>query len=138
MVRTLDMQTLRYLNLFRKVTRVNTRFCFMYNETLFFCVPKHVLSKAIGEGGKNVRKINEIIKKRVKIIVIPSGLGDAKKFVQSIVSPVEFKDLSLEGNQINITAGKNSKAALIGRNKRRFLEMQKIIQDFFGKEFKIS
>ena len=34
----------------------------------------------------------------------------------------------------NGTAGKQSKAALIGRNRRRFLEMQKIIADYFVKE----
>jgi len=138
MVQTLDMKTLRYLNLFNKITRVHTRFCFMYNETLFFCVPKQLLSQAIGEGGRNVRKINEITNKRVKIVINPLGLNDAKRFVTSIVSPVEFKDLTLEGDEINITAGRNNKAALIGRNKRRFLEMQRIVHDFFGKGFKIS
>ena len=138
MVTTINMQDLRYLNLFNKITKVQTRFCFSYNETLFFCVPKPMLSRAIGEGGRNVRAINEITKKRVKIIVGPRDIEDLKTFISSVVAPVTFKEVSVEGNEVNLNAGKQSKAALIGRNRRRLIEMQKIIHDFFGKEFKIS
>jgi hypothetical protein len=40
MVKTLDMQDIRHLNLFNQITKINTRYCFEYNETLIFCVPK--------------------------------------------------------------------------------------------------
>jgi hypothetical protein len=37
-----------------------------------------------------------------------------------------------------LTAGNTqNKAALIGRDKRRLLEMQKIIKDFFSRDFRI-
>jgi transcription antitermination factor NusA-like protein len=134
---TLDMQTLRHLNLFSEITRIHTRFCFNYNNILFFCVPKEKLSKAIGEAGKNVKKINYITKKQIRIIPLPNSLEDLKSFVESIIAPITFKEISVEGNEIKLNAGRNSKAALIGRNKRRLLEMQKIMKDFFGKEFKI-
>ncbi len=137
MVNTIDMQDMRYLNLFGKITKVSTRFCFMYNEAIVFCVPKSLLSKAIGEGAKNIRKINEILRKRIKIVVTPRGIEDAKRFIEAVVSPVTFKDLEVKDDEIILTAGSQSKAALIGRNKRRFLEMQKIVKDFFGKEFRI-
>jgi transcription antitermination factor NusA-like protein len=97
-----------------------------------------MLSKAIGSGGKNVRKISEITKKRVKIIIGPRDIEDLQNFVSSVVAPVTFKEISVEGNEVNLNAGKQSKAALIGRNRRRLIEMQKIVHDFFGKEFKIS
>ena len=54
------------------------------------------------------------------------------------MSPVTFNDITVEGDELVVNAGRNNKAALIGRNKRRFLEMQKIVSDFFGKNFKIS
>lgn len=125
------------MNLFGKVTRVSTRFCFKYNEFVIFCVPRALLSKAIGEGGKNIRHISEIIRKRVKIIPRPNGIKDIKSFIEAIVKPVTFKDLEVKDNEVILTAGSQSKAALIGRNKRRLLEMQKIVRDYFGKEFKI-
>lgn len=137
MIKTLDMQDMRHLNLFEKVTRINTRFCFGYNSTIIFCVPMHLLSKAIGERGKNVKQIHEILEKRIKIIASPRGVQDAKYFIESIVDPLTFKSLEIKDNEIILSAGASNKAALIGRNKRRLLEMQRIVRDFFNREFKI-
>ena len=137
MMNTLDMKDIMHLNLFSQITRINTRFCLKYNETIIFCVPKNLLNKAVGEQGKNVRRISESIGKRVRIIPVPRGLLDARGFISTIVKPVTFKDFQINGNEIIITAGSQSKAALIGRDKRRLIELQKISEDFFGKELKI-
>ena len=123
MVNTINMQDMRYLNLFGKITRVNTRFCFKYNETIVFCVPRRLVSKAIGKNGENVKKMSEILRKKIKIIKKPEGIQDAKTFIEDIISPVKFRDIEVKDKEIIITAGSQSKAALIGRNKRRFLEM---------------
>lgn len=137
MASTIDMQDMRYLNLFSKITRINTRFCFKYNEAIFFCVPKNLLSRAIGERASNIKKINEILKKRIRIIACPKGEQSIKSFIESIVSPVTFKEIEVKGDEVVLTAGSQSKAALLGRNKRRLLEMQKIVADYFQKEFRI-
>lgn len=136
MVSTIDMKDLRYLNLFSKITGVRTRFCFTYNETIFFCVPGALVSKAIGEGGRNIRKMSETLKRKIKVIPIPH-IETVRQFIQKIVDPVSFKDLEIKDDEIILTAGSQSKAALIGRNKRRLIEMQKILEGFFQKEFKI-
>jgi len=137
MAGTIDMQDIRHLNLFSQITRINTRFCIMYNEAIIFCVPKSFVSKAIGEQGRNIRTMNEILGKRIRVIPTPRGIQDARGFIGSIVKPVTFKDLQVTPNEIILTAGSQSKAALIGRNKRRLFEMQRIVKDYFGKEFKI-
>lgn len=137
MVNTIDMQDMRYINLFGKITRIQTRFCFKYNEALVFCVPRPFVSKAIGEGGRNVKQLNYILKRKIKIIPQPNGIKDADKFIRSVVDPVSFRDLEILGDEIIITAGRQSKAALIGRNRRRLIELQRITRDFFGKDVKI-
>ncbi len=137
MVNIIDMQDMRYLNLFRKITGVSTRFCLKYNEKIIFCVPRNLIPMALGENGRNIREMSEILGKKIKVIPGPKGIGDVKIFIRSIVDPVKFKDLEIKGNEIILNAGSQSKAALIGRNKRRLLEMQKITSDFFGKEFRI-
>ena len=49
-----------------------------------------------------------------------------------------FKDFEIKENEIIITAGNiQNKAALIGRDKRRLIELEKITRDFFGKDLKI-
>lgn len=137
MENTINMQDMRYLNLFEKMTRVRTRYCFKYNDFIIFCVPPHLVSASIGEQGNNIRRMSEILRKKIKVIPAPSGIYSAKQFIESIISPVRFKDLNIIDNEIVLTAGSQSKAALIGRNKRRLLEMQKIIKDYFGKDFRI-
>lgn len=131
------MQDMRYLNLFEKITRVNTRYCIKYNDAVIFCIPKNLIMRALGRDGENIKQISEIIGKKIKVIPMPRGLFDVKGFIQIIVKPVTFKDLEIRDNEIILTAGNQSKAALIGRNKRRLLEMQRIVKDYFGKEFRI-
>jgi transcription antitermination factor NusA-like protein len=136
MANTIDMQDIRYLNLFEKIMRVRTRFCFKYNEAIVFCVPQPLMARAIGERGGNIKKMSGILGKRIKVVAAPRGIGDVKFFIRAVVSPVTFKNIEVKDNEI-IVAGGSNKAALIGRNKRRLLEMQKIIRDYFGKEFRV-
>ncbi|MEK6897182.1 MAG: hypothetical protein AABW93_01480 [Nanoarchaeota archaeon] len=137
MASTIDMQDLRYLNLFEKIMNVRTRFCFRYNDAIIFSVPRELVAKSIGENGRNVREMSEILGKRIRVIASPRGLHDAENFIRALVAPLTIKSLKITDNEIVVSGGTN-KAALIGRNKRRFLEMQKIVKDFFGKEFRIA
>ncbi len=125
------------MNLFNNVTKISTRFCFRYNDAVFFCVPKDLVSKAIGENGRNSKQLNRILDKKIKIIASPNGVQDAKEFIESIINPVELKGVEFNDNEVIIHAGSKNKAALIGREKRRLLEMRKIMRDFFGKEVRI-
>ncbi len=131
------MQGIRHLNLFNRITKVPTRYYFHYNNQIVFCVPGKLVSRAVGENGENAKKISSVLRKRIKIIPSPKGIGDVKVFIKKIVEPVEFRDIEIQGNEIVISANRQSKASLIGRDKRRLIELQKIIKDFFGKEVRI-
>lgn len=137
MVSTINMQDMRYLNLFSKITRINTRYCIKYNDMIIFCVPRISIPQALGEDSRNIRQISEILRKRIRIISAPKEIHDAKRFIEDIVRPVTFKDLEITPSEIILTAGSQNKAALIGRNRRRLLEMQKIVKDYFKRDFKI-
>ena|SRR3989344_9263223 len=136
MVNTIDMQDIRYLNLFERIMKVRTRFCFKYNEAIVFCVPRNQVFMAIGENGRNIKKMGEILGRRIKIVAAPLGPEDAESFIKAVTNPVTFRGFEDKGTEIVISGGSN-KAALIGRNKRRLMEMQKIVKDFFGKDFRI-
>jgi len=96
-----------------------------------------MIAKAIGERARNIRQLNEILGKKIKVISIPRGIQDARRFIENIVDPVSFKDLEVKENEMIVSASTQSKAALIGRNKQRLEEMKKIVSSFFGKDFKI-
>lgn len=133
----ITMQKMRYINSLNRVSSVRTSRCFVYNNVIIFAVPKMLMSKAIGAGARNIRMLQEIFGKRVKIILEPRGKEDAEKFVRDIVSPVQFKSLEEKEDEFILNAGSQSKAALIGRNKRRLIELSQIMVDSFGKGLKI-
>jgi hypothetical protein len=72
------------------------------------------------------------------VIQCPRGVQDARGFIGILVKPITFKDLEITPTEIILTAGNmQNKASLIGRDKRRFFEMQKIVKDFFSRDFRI-
>lgn len=133
----IDLQTIRYINLLDGVSGVKTRKCFTYNNSIFFAVPKELISKAIGQGAINIKKMQDRLNKKIKIISEPHGKEDLEKFISDVVEPVGFKQIDIEGTTAILNAGSQNKAALIGRNRRRETELKQIILDNFGIELKI-
>ncbi len=134
---TIDMQMMRYINLLDRTSKVKTRKCFLYNNIIIFAVPKFFISQAIGHGSSHIRAIQEQIGKRIRIIEEAHGLEDAPRFAEAIVAPITFKSLELKEGIFVLTAGNQSKAALIGRNRRREKELRQIMKDTFGIDLKI-
>lgn len=137
MIQTLDMKFIRYLNLFGKITGVRIKNCFFYNNYIVFAVPPILVSKVIGPQGSNIKKLAIILQRKIKIVALPASIEEAERFISDIVAPVEFKTLEITENEIIITAPRQSKASLIGRNKVRLEELKKIVEEFFGKKLRI-
>lgn len=134
---TINMQTMRYINLLDKESNVKTTSCFVYNNTIYFAVSKEKISKAIGNGASNIRKLQEKLGKKVKIITEPSN-ENIQKFLEEVVDPVKFKSVEIKDGTVTITSGNTqSKASLIGRNKRRLEELKDIVDDIFHLELKV-
>jgi len=137
MKHTIDMRCMRYLNLFEKITGVRTKNCFFYNNLIIFAVPRGWVSRVIGEQGKNAKRISYSLGRRIKIVGLPENIKDVERFISDIVSPLMFRSLEVTENEIIISANKEARAALIGRNKVKFLELKKIVEEYFGRELKI-
>ena len=131
MVKTLDMQFIRYANLFSKITRIRTNHCFEYNNNIIFVVPRKLVLKAIGKGNKNLETLNKIIGKRIKIVATPEGIESIENFVSIIVKPARFKGIEIKNREAIITSNIQSKASLIGRGKVRLREMENILEQYF-------
>ncbi len=135
---TIDMQTMRYINILDSASKVKTSKCFVYNGTIIFAVPEHLVSKAIGQNAINIRRIQDKLGKKVRIISEASGINDAHRFVLDVVNPVRFKSLDIQENMIIINSGNtHNKASLIGRNKKRLEELSKITESTFNMQLKI-
>ena len=150
MAKTIDMQLMRYINLFERVSRVSTTDCFVYNNAIYFAVPKKLVYQAVGRNGDNVKNISMTLRRKIKVVAIPSKeafdseTSDAKKieelrnFIKDIVSPVEITAVDFKDGAITISGSRESKAILIGRDRCREKELAEVLQRNFGiKVFKI-
>ena len=104
---------------------------------IIFAVPRTLIAKAIGPGASHIHHIQERLGKKIRIIEEAQSVQEAEKFIRDIVAPVTFHSLEMKENILIMTAGSQSKAALIGRNRRREEELQQIIKDTFNIELKI-
>lgn len=133
MTTTIDMRLMRYINLFSKISRVSTTKCSVYNDHIIFAVPESQVSQAIGLGAINVRRMREILGKKVRIVVMPESPENKQeiaKFISGIVEPMEFNKIEINDGEIVVSAGRQSKAALIGRNRIREQELSNIVKNF--------
>ena len=134
----INMQTMRYINLLDKASNVKTRSCFVYNGTIYFAVPKKLVSKAIGPEASNIRKMQDKLGKRVRVVSECESPLDIGRFIEDVVAPIRFKSLEVKNGSVIITAGNHqNKASLIGRNKRRLDELTSVVGNSFGMTIKI-
>lgn len=132
MIKVLDMQFIRYVNLFNKITGVRSNHCFEYNNAIVFAVPRHFVMKSIGKNNVNLEKLNRAIGKRIKIVAIPNGREDIEGFVSMITRPIRFRGIEIKDDEAIISSTPQSKASLIGRGKIRLSEMENILGQYFG------
>jgi len=132
MIKVLNMQFIRYVNLFSRITRIRTNHCFEYNNAIVFAVPRRLVSRALGLDNKNLRRLNEVLRKKVKIVAIPNGREDIENFVSVITYPIKPKAVEIKDNDAIINTAPQNKALLIGRNKIRLNEMQNVLEQYFG------
>ncbi len=134
----IDMRAMRYINLLDRVSRVKTTNCFIYNNVVFFAVSKNQVSRAIGPSASNIKKLQESLGVRVRVISESESARDVKRFIEDVVTPIKPKEIEIKDGAVVITAGNNqNKASLIGREKRRYEELKRIVEDNFGMELKI-
>lgn len=136
--KTFDMQFIRYMNIFNRVTRVSAKHCFFYNNTVVFVVPKAMIMNAIGRDNSNLRQLSEIIAKRIRVVPEPKGEEDLQRFIEVLVDPIKFDKIEIVRNPdgfneaVISTPGRESKAMLIGRGRARETELKDILEQYFG------
>ena len=134
MAGVIDMQLMRYINLFARTTKVSTTKVFVYNNQIVFAVPRAKVSIAIGKGACNIKRMSETLRKKIRVVVMPAvdDVEGIKKFVEDVVKPIEINGVELKSGGIVVNGGRQSKAALIGRNRQREKELGDILKSFFG------
>jgi len=128
----LDIQKIQYMNIFEKIMKIKAKYCFTYDNTIIFTVPKKHVTKAIGKNAQNVNKLSERLNRKVKIVATPTSSIDLDYFISVIIFPYKFKRLSLQNHELTIFSAPREKAALIGRGKKRLKKLSEVLERFFN------
>jgi N utilization substance protein A len=132
-----DMETLQRMSLFEKITKSRLKDYFEHNDKILFVVEHGFLRKALGEDKKNVTRLEELLKRRVKIIEYNE---DIKRFITNVMAPLKIVSLTIEDGVATITGpDQKTKGLMIGSKATNLRMYEGIVQKYFPelKELKV-
>lgn len=128
---------MKFMSLFESLTRAKLRDCFELNSQIFFVVQEGEIGRAVGKGAVNVKKIESIINKKIRIVEFsPDLLG----FVRNVVFPLQLRDLKVEDGVVTLTAVDSAtRGLLIGRSAQNLRSFESVVKRFFDvKELRVG
>ncbi len=111
----------RHISLFQTLTGAMVKDCFVDGDRITFIVREGDMGLAIGKGGINVNKIEEITSKKVDLIEFSR---DPVQFLKNIIAPIKLKGAYMSKKStgaisMNVQAAEQrDKKALLGGGKK--------------------
>lgn len=121
---------MKIISVFETMTGARLKDCFENkNQQLVFVVEPGHMGKAIGKNAVNVRKLEALLKKRIKILEFnESVIG----FIANLIYPLKPMDIVENEGEVVITGGDvKTKGLLIGRNFQNLEETKSIVNRYF-------
>jgi len=128
-VRKYDINLLNYMNIFKKVTGVDLKDCFVLDDVLIFVTEPGKAGLAIGKGGKNIQSLKDNLKKEFKILEFAPT---AEKLAENFVYPAKPVSVTLEDNKLSIRfATGKERRMLLGDNQKRLKQLKAVIKRYY-------
>ncbi len=126
----LDNQSMQYITLFESITRSSVKDCFLNDGRIIFIVSPGNAFRAIGPNGRNIKKMENLTKKRVKVAEFSS---DPVKFLMSFLYPIIPQKIQIDqNNNITIQAKTTQdRGMLIGRDKKNLIYLKQVLLKYF-------
>ncbi len=127
-----DALLMQYMALFENITKSGVKDCISTEDFLIFIVNENDAAKAIGKKGVNVKKLQDILKKRIKIVEFNQ---DKLIFVKNFIAPLESEEINETDNIISIKGKDNkTRGLLIGKNAKNLEQLKGIVKRHFDFE----
>ncbi|MBU0629127.1 MAG: NusA-like transcription termination signal-binding factor [Nanoarchaeota archaeon] len=126
-----DINLMNYIKLFENLTRAKVKDC-ISNDHLIFIVEENEIGKAIGKGGSNIRRLEDLLKKKIKVAEFSP---DVRQFIRNFVMPLHVNEISDENNIITISGpDTKTKGLLIGRDRKNINYLKEVVGRYFKVE----
>jgi N utilization substance protein A len=132
-----NIDAMKFMSLFETITRAKIKDCIIKETLVLFIVQPHEVGKAVGPKGANVKKLEQILKKRVKIVEFAS---EPVNFIKNLVHPLQVTEIIEDEGVYTMTpTDLKTRGLLIGRNAAHLRSYEEIIKRFFPiKELKVN
>jgi transcription termination/antitermination protein NusA len=131
-------ETLKLMSLFESLTRTRLKDCFVDNSSMLtFIVVNGDIGKAIGKEASNVKKLESMLNRKIKIVEFNS---EALGFIRNLVYPIRPRNVIEKEGIITIESpDSKSRGLLIGRNAQSLRNSEAIAKKYFPdiKEIKV-
>ena len=124
-----DIAHMKFMALFENITRTSPKDCIVDQNLITFVVKPNQAGKAIGKKGVNVKKLENKLNKKIRILEFDE---DIIKFTQNLIYP--FKNIQIEKiDDDMVLTGRDvkTKGLLIGRNSQNLLKIKNILKRYF-------
>ncbi len=127
-----DADLIKTVNMFEQVTHARVKEAFYFKEILTFVVVEGDIYKALGKGLVNVKKLENLLQKKVKIIEFHP---DVLKFVANLIHPYKVESITQDGKIITITdSDMKTKGLIIGAKAQNLRGYESVVKKYFDIE----
>jgi transcription termination/antitermination protein NusA len=125
-----------YISIFESLTGAKLKDCIL-NEHIMFIVHENEMGKAIGKKGSNIRRVEGMLKKKIRLVEFSSN---SLKFVENLIHPLRANEIKDEENTITIYSNDTkTKGMLIGRDRHNIKSVNSIVKRYFDiKEVRVG
>lgn len=129
-----DSDLMKIIQIFESATGARLKDAILNDNSLMFIVQEGDMGRAIGKNGSNIRKIESLLKKNIKVTEFSS---DISKFAGNLMMPLHAKNIEVSEGILSIYCNDTrTRAMLIGRERsnvnfitgilRRYFEVKKV------------
>lgn len=123
-----DIDLMKFISMFEAITNVSPKDC-ISGEPLIFVVNRGDIAKAIGKNASNIHRIENLLKKKVKIIEFND---DICMFVRNVIAPLKVAEVTKDENKITIKDNDiKTKGMIIGRDSTNLKKTKEIVSRYF-------
>jgi N utilization substance protein A len=124
-----DSDTMKLISLFESLTKVSVKDCIPDAGRVIVVVPHGQASIAVGKNGSNVRRLERMLNRKLKIVEFNS---EVTEFTKNIIYPLKAKEVCEQNGEVIITPPDlQTRGYLIGRNATQLRATEALIKRHF-------
>jgi N utilization substance protein A len=124
---TLSRDEMHRISLANDITKVDILDCIETEDRIVFVVRKGFAGFALGKNAKNLEKLRNLLKKKVRFVELDEDEG---RFITNLFRPFKIESVAIERvgrrNVAKVEVNQREKSKIIGRNGRNISVIREI------------